>query len=208
AIVKKLSYENYFKNILKFGFYNLATPGLSSLSWHVRTILYCKEKGINTVYDGMTAELLHLPGHMPEIRELFKSLYKKYDIEFSSLVIDWEVPPDQRFVDKLILDRHGFHGTNAKPLRTTGQWLYENDLLPHPNIKGSEFDRLMQHDCYPFVIYNMIVFWLFEPLIGFAKYKLSLKKFIQAKIDFIDLILNEKVSGKSPDLFLNNGESN
>lgn len=181
-IVRFLSFHRYFESACKFHFLNLATPGISSLSWHISTINYCRNEKIDTVYDGMTQELLHLPGHMPEIRELFKNLYSQYQISFSSLVIDWDVPPDQRFMDKLIVDRHGFT-INAKPkFRTTGQWLYERNLLPHPNIKGSIFDQRTQHDCYPFVIYNMLVFWIMVPLIGFEKFKLKLKDFFSYKI--------------------------
>ena len=197
GLVKKLSYENYFANLLQFGFYNLATPGLSSLSWHISTILYCLENQITTVHDGMTAELLHLPGHMPEVRKLFSDLYSGFGISFSSLVIDWDVPADQRYIDKLIVDRHGFTAVNEKGKRTTGEWLYEHKILPHPNIKGSEFDRQMQHDCYPFVVYNMLVFWIFEPLIGYEKFKLGLVKFFMIKIEFAKLCIENSLQGKN-----------
>jgi hypothetical protein len=181
--VRFLSYFDYFTSLRKFHFLNLATPGLSSLSWHIQTIKYCQTEGIKSAFDGMTKELLHLPGHMPEVRQLFKDLYQEFHISFSSLVMDWEVPPDQRFMDKLIVDRHGF-SLNAKPkVRTTGQWLFENQLLPHPNVKGSLFDQRMQHDCYPFVVYNMLVFWIMVPLIGFESFKIKLTKFISYKID-------------------------
>lgn len=191
-LVRFLSYNHYFSSLLKYHFLNLATPGISSLSWHISAIKYCKAKGIKNVFDGMTKELLHLPGHMPEIRELFGDLYSQYGISFSSLVIEWDVPPDQRFMDKLIVDRHGFT-INAKPrVRTTGQWLYDNKLLPHPNIKGSVFDQRTQHDCYSFVIYNMLVFWIFIPMYGFESFKMKLRSFFSYKIDLVKThILNE-----------------
>ncbi len=182
-LVRFLSYHDYFSSLFKFHLLNLSTPGLSSLSWHISAIKYCKKQKIETVYDGMTKELLHLPGHMPEIRELFQNLYSEHGIAFSSLVIDWDVPPDQRFMDKLIVDRHGFT-VNAKPkIRTTGQWLYDNELLPHPNIKGSLFDQRTQHDCYPFVVYNMLVFWIYVPMYGFEHFKLKLREFFSYKIE-------------------------
>ncbi len=190
-IVKHLGYKNFWGSLIKFHFYNLATPGLSSLSWHTRTILFCQENNIKIVYDGMTKELLHLPGHMPEIRELFKNLYTQYEITFSSMVIDWEVPEDQRFMDRLIVDRHGFTLGPKPKSRTTGEWLFENGLLPSKNVKGSEFDRLMQHDCYPFIVYNMLVFWLFEPTIGLEKFKINLSNFMSEKIQEANqLIIN------------------
>ena len=189
--VQKLSYHEYFKSLVKFKFLNLATPGISSLSWHCAAIKYSKKNRIKIVYDGMTRELLHLPGHMPEIRSLFISLYGEYGISFSSPVIDWQVPPDQRFIDRLIIDRHGFTLTAKPNERTTGQWLYEKKILPHPNVKGSLFDQRMQHDCYPFVVYNMLVFWIYQPLYGFEKYKLMLGEFFSYKINLAkEIILN------------------
>ena len=192
-IVKSLSYKNFFSSLFKYHFYNLATPGLSSLSWHTRTILYCLEKNINVVYDGMTKELLHLPGHMPEVRVLFKNLYQQYDIDFSSMVIDWDIPEDQRFMDRLIVDRHGFTLGPKSKSRTTGEWLFNNNLLPNKNVKGSDFDRLMQHDCYPFIIYNMLVFWLFEPLIGYEKFKIKLSNFMGFKISEARLLITNSL---------------
>lgn len=190
-VVRKLNYKGYLKNLFKYHFYNLATPGISSLSWHLRTILYCKENNITTVYDGMTKELMHLPGHMPEIRHHFQKMYSDFGISFSSLVIDWDVPEDQRYIDKLIVDRHGFTLIENKNKRTTGEWLYQNNILPHPNVKGSSFDRLMQHDCYPFVMYNILVFWLLEPVIGYHKYVINLQVFMASKIEYGKKIITE-----------------
>lgn len=191
-IVKHLSYKHFFKFLKEFHFYNLATPGLSSLSWHTRTVLFCQEKKIQTVYDGMTKELLHLPGHMPEIRELFREFYKSHGIQFSSMVIDWDIPEDQRFMDRLIVDRHGFTLGPKPKTRTTGDWLFNNGLLPSKNVKGSEFDRLMQHDCYPFIVYNMLVFWFFEPLIGYEKYKINLRTFMSKKVEMAQALINDE----------------
>lgn len=181
AVVRRLSYRNYLRSLFRHHYFNLATPGLSSLSWHLRTILYCLERKINYVYDGMTRELLHLPGHMPEIRALFRDLYRDFGIEFSSPVIDWDVPEDQRFVDRLIVDRHGFSALPGAKRRTTGDWLYNNGLLPNRNVKGSAFDRAMQHDCYPFVVYNILVFWFADPAIGFDRFKAGLREFMVEK---------------------------
>jgi hypothetical protein len=193
-VLKILCYESYFKNLFKYKFLNLATPGHSSLSWHCESIRYAIQNNIVTVYDGMTRELLHLPGHMPEVREIFTRLYQKFNIRFSSPVVQWDVPPDQRFVDKLIVDQHGFTFKSSDHLRTTGTWLYEKGLLPHPNVKGSLFDRLMQHDCYPFVIYNMLVFWIYEPLFGYEKFKLKLSKYFENRTALAERILRHEIN--------------
>lgn len=199
-IVKKLSYQAYWRNLLRFGLYNLVSPGLSSLSWHIRTIAYARRQGINHVHDGMTKELVHLPGHDPKVRELFQKMYEKFGMSFSSPVIEWDVPEDQRFVEKLIVDRHGFtlqkRDKNEKSeKKTTGLWLYKHGLLPHPNIKGSSYDRLSQHDCYPFVLYNIIVFWIFEPLIGYEAFRQGLVRFMKEKIELAEAWLQSASVG-------------
>ncbi len=183
-LVRRLAYLNYFKNLKKHGFFLLSTPGFSSLSWHLRTIVYCKKMGIDQVYDGMTQELLHFPGHMPKVRELIRQMYADHGIKFGSPVINWDVPPDQRFTDRLIVDRHGFSiYANAQPnRRTTGFYLYEKAILPHPNVKGSLFDRKMQHDCYPFVVFNIFVFWLFLSWKSFESYEIRMTALMADKI--------------------------
>lgn len=160
ALVKRISYENYMANLWRHGSFLLCSPGFSSLSWHLRAIVYCQENGIQNVFDGMTRELMHFPGHMTQVRDIFKALYREFGISFDSKVIDWDVPPDQRFTDRLIVDRHGFAANpELKVPRTTGAWLYEKEIFPHPNVKGSLFDQRSQHDCYPFVVYNIFTFW-------------------------------------------------
>jgi hypothetical protein len=182
-LVEKISYEKYFSHLFRFGFYMLSTPGFSSLSWHVRTIRYCLQNEIRFVFDGMTKELMHFPGHMPEIREIFARLYASFGITFTSPVISWDVPADQRFIDRLIVDRHGFstHPSALPEARTTGAWLFEHEVFPHANVKGSMFDHRMQHDCYPFVVYNMFVFWLMLRFISFPRLTQSLCCLFEAK---------------------------
>jgi len=53
---------------------------------------------------------------------------------------------------------------------------------PRANVKGSLFDHRAQHDCYPFVVYNMMVFWLVMPLIGWERVKRGLLSLFREKI--------------------------
>lgn len=194
ALIRTLSFNGsfagYLGSIWRHGLFNLATPGISSLSWHLAAIHHAqtlRSKGltISHVYDGMTRELLHFPGHMPSIRELFKVLYDQNDLAFESPVIDFEVPPDQRFTDRLIVDRHGFA---ARPelthaLRSTGQLLQDLGIFPHANVKGSLFDHRMQHDCYPFVFYNMLCFWWWSKLMPWPKVETKLRKYFAERVE-------------------------
>lgn len=187
-LVKTISYQNYFSMLLKHGFFMLATPGFSSMSWHLRTIAYCIENNIHHVHDGMTQELMHLPGHSKPFRKMITNLYKDYGIEFSSPVYDWPVPPDQRMMDRLIVDRHGFVAADeVQPHeRTTGMHLYEKGIFPHPNVKGSAFDMRMQHDCYPFIVFNMFVFWFYLSFKNLDSYFLNIERL------FKDVLLNSQ----------------
>lgn len=174
-LVRWLSYGSspwdYLKYLFRDHVYNLATPGFSSLSWHFAalrfaTLLRSKGRNILAIHDGMTRELTHLPGHMPQFRDIISKFYRDHGFDFSSPVYDFAVPPDQRFVDRMVVDRHGFtlNEDLVPSQRTTGVYLYERGILPHPNVKGSLFDMRMQHDCYPFVVYNILIFWLLMPV--------------------------------------------
>jgi hypothetical protein len=137
----------------------------------VRTILYCLENGIAHAADGLTRELMQFPGHMDSVMAHFRGLYARFGIEYSNPVRDWATPPDRQFLDHLIVDRHGFlpPGEEASA-RTTGKYLYEKGILPHPDVKGSALDRGMQHDCYPFVAFNLFAFWMYLGFNGYEAY--------------------------------------
>ena len=148
----------------------------------------------------MTKELMHFPGHMTEVRQVFQELYASFNITFSSSVISWDVPPDQRFVDRLIVDRHGFvQAKNLEPAaRTTGVWLFENGIFPHPNVKGSLFDHRMQHDCYPFVAYNIFVFWFASRIYSWSRIREIMKILFAEKSRIARTWL---IANKQADLF-------
>lgn len=168
-LVRHFSYDRYWSYFRRHGLLVLSTCGFSSLSWHLRTIVYCLEHGITEVMDGLTRELMHFPGHMDEVVALFRELYAHFGITYSNPVREWEVPEDRQFIDQVIVNTHGldFIDEHERDLRkTTGRYLHDLGIMPAPNVKGSKFDRLMQQDCYPFVVYNIMCFWChlaFEP---------------------------------------------
>lgn len=175
-LVKHFWYESYFERLKKHGFLALSTCGFSSLSWHVRTIIYCRQNNISYVADGLTRELMHFPGHMDEVVEQLRDFYREFGITYENPVRDWPTPPDQQFIDKLIVNNHGsefFLGDeNTGQRKTTGYYLFKLGLFPSPNVKGTKLDFSMQHDCYPFTLYNVMTFWGFlstEPYELFQK---------------------------------------
>ena len=189
-LVRFLSYERYLQNLARHGLYVLSTPGFSSLSWHVRTLIYCRENGIGRVYDGLTRELMHFPGHMDSVLARFRTMYHRFGIVYENPVRDWEVPPDVQFLDRLVVDQHGYRfpaeDAEARKNRTTGRYLYEKGLFPHPDVKGSAFDREMQHDCYPFVLYNIMAFWV---LLNWRDYDHLCSRMVRLISDKIETIV-------------------
>ncbi len=183
ALVRRLSYERYLRGLARHGLFMLATPGFSSLSWHVRTLVYCLDNGIADVADGVTRELVHFPGHMEPVLELFRNFYAEFGVQYENPVRGWDVPPQQELLDRVIVDRHGYATLSDAPARkTTGTYLFEQGLLPHPNVKGSAFDRRMQHDCYPFVLFNIFAFWLYLPFHDRADYERRMTALMAEKI--------------------------
>lgn len=174
-LVRAISYDRYFYRLRKHGLFALATPGYSTLSWHLRCIIYAKEQGISYVADGQTRELMHFPGHMDEVIQEFKGLYARFGITYENPVRDWDVPRDQQFLDRLLVGRHGYvqadDGELVQTQKTTGNYLYQIGITPHRNVKGSAYDRIMQHDCYPFVLYNLFAFWHFIPMHSEEKFR-------------------------------------
>lgn len=197
-LLRKISYDRYLSYLWRHGLFMLSTCGFSSLSWHVRTILYCLDHEIMKAADGVTRELMHFPGHMDGVLEEVRRLYAHFGIEYANPVRDWDTPPDRQFVDRLIVDRHydfpevldrlaeGVRrsgGRTSGSRRTTGWYLYEKGLLPHPDVKGTELDRSMQHACYPFVLFNIFVFWYYLSWHGYSDYENRMKSLFRDKVD-------------------------
>lgn len=171
-LVRAISYRNYLPRLLRHGYFLLATPGFSSLSWHLTTLAYVLEQDIGYVADGLTRELMQFPGHMDVVVAEFRKLYSRFEVTYENPVREWDVPRDQQFLDRLIVDRHGFvvGEEAAVRKRTTGEYLFKLGVMPSPNVKGSKFDQEMQHDCYPFVLFNIFVFWFYLPFQGEKAY--------------------------------------
>lgn len=166
--LKLLIYRHYIKKLLKWGILNLATPGMSSLAWHITTIKYCKKNNIRTVADGLTRELMHFPNHQDWFIRLLQILYRKHGIEYVNPVRDWDTPPVSTYLNKIVIDTalksERLLGINSN--FTTGSFLKQNGLEEYTNIKGFPEDWQSQHDCYPFVVYNLFYFFIAIPIWG------------------------------------------
>lgn len=195
AMLKHISYNRYLWYLSRYGLFMLSTCGFSSLSWHVRTIVYCLDHGITHVADGLTRELMHFPGHMDGVVEAVGGLYHAFGIEYRNPIRDWDVPEDQRFLQRLVVDPHGFVPSEAQaaesPRRTPGQYLYERGLMPHPDVKGSALDRSMQHACYPFMLFNIFAFWYYLSRHTYEDYEARMVGLIRRKIKDVTGLLED-----------------
>ncbi len=185
--VRFLSYEQYIPGLKKHGLLVLATCAYSSLSWHLRTIEHCLKNNIQDVQDGQTRELMHFPGHMDEVIEEFRKMYASYGIRYTNPVREWPVPADQQFIDQVIVNSHAsefFLGDADKNGRkTTGQFLFDEGIFPSPNVKGSRWDFLNQHECYPFALYNILTFWNFLSFEPYPVYCQRVRALVADKIE-------------------------
>jgi len=205
ALVRYFWYERFAQTLRFHGFLSLSTPGYSSLSWHVRTIHFCLENGITHVADGLTRELMHFPGHVDEVVNMLRVLYQRYGISYENPVRDWQTPPDHQFIDQVLINRHTSEfvlgDTSSAQRKTTGQYLFDIGIFPHPNLKGTATDFSMQHDCYPFALYNLLAFWghlTREPYPVFTKKISNLMAFkIEAAHALLDSYRSENTTALS-----------
>ena len=186
-LVKQISYAKYFSHCLRFGLYNLSHPGFSSLSWHIATLSYCLSHGIEKVSDGLTRELMHFPGHMDAVNTFLKEMYSEFGVIYSNPVRDWDIPGDQTLLDRMIVDKHGYalNLEDEEGSTTTGQYIHKLGLTAVSNIKGSKFDHGSQAQCYPFVFYNFLFFWLLLNISSYERIASKMKDLLSTKADMI-----------------------
>jgi len=193
-LVRHLSYDKYWHYLRTQKALVLATCGFSTLSWHACTILYCLENGIHTVSDGLTRELMHFPGHMDEVIDVSRNLYSRFGIEYSNPVRDWAVPADRQFIDQVIVNTHGgdfILEENNALRKTTGRYLHDIGIMPSPDVKGTNLDRLMQQDCYPFAVYNIMTFWCFLAWEPYPKFCDRMRSLFAEKAEDVRLLIEE-----------------
>ncbi len=193
SLVKHLTFDKYLSYLTKFGFLALSNCLFSSMSWHIRTLVYCLENQIKTVADGLTREMLYLPGHMDLFISEIRDLYKSFGIQYENPVRDWDVPDEQSVYDRFIVDQHGFSFPSEEKekikKKSTGQYLFNLGIFPHPNIKGSIYDKKMQHDCYPFILYKIMIFWVYLQIFSMPRLEKNICDLTRKKIEDIKPIL-------------------
>ena len=65
------------------------------------------------------------------------------------------------------------------------------------NVKGSKIDFQMQHDCYPFTLYNVMAFWGILSFQSEDQFRRKVYQPMGEKIRLASLMLREHLEGKT-----------
>lgn len=196
-----VSYENYFKNIIKHGFMNLSTCGLCKLSMHIRTIKYCMDNEIYHVSDGANAGMSMFPAQMKSVIKELEKMYMDFNIHYSNPVYDYDAPEEAKFIknthvlstapkEEPVLEKR--QNVEKKTTKTAGQVLYNMGLAPAPNVKGSEYDRKRQPRCFQFIIFNIFAIKYFLEKYSYKEYEERTTEYFKSKIKTCSDLLKSK----------------
>ena len=159
TLFRHVSYERWLADLLRFRGQLLTTCGLCKLAMHLRTLVYCVDHGVGTVWDGANANMNIFPMQMAPVLEHLRALYERAGIKYENPVFDYEDDQGTSFGSFLWGLSPDRDEAPATPKRTTGQELYERGLLPEPDVKGKAHDKRMQGRCYQFALFNLWARW-------------------------------------------------
>lgn len=78
-LVRKISYNDYLRDVFKYRFFLLLNCGLCKLAMHWQTIIYCLDNNIKEVCDGSNEEMAD-PGQNEKFLKDMKLLYDEFGI--------------------------------------------------------------------------------------------------------------------------------
>jgi len=196
-LFRKVSYDRFFLNLFRHGFFLLSTCGLCKLAMHLRAAVYCLDNGIKRVSDGANKGMDLFPDQQPGVLGMLREMYASVGIEYSNPVFDFESPPDIEFGDRFHLER--LPGLSAKrdaafleqKKQTTGHKLFELGLMPSDNVKGTKLDRAMQARCFQFILFNIWLHWYYLPFSDKERYVRESDAFFGEKIVRFSRLLGE-----------------
>jgi predicted subunit of tRNA(5-methylaminomethyl-2-thiouridylate) methyltransferase len=207
-LFKHVAYERYWESFKRHGFMLLSTCGLCKLSMHVRTVKYCVDNGIKSVCDGANSGMTMFPDQMKSVVEKLHAMYAEFGIDYSNPVFEYDAPDEPSFVDqgsvqalgeklgnltaKKISDFDKREQREEKPEKvTSGQILYQMNLAPAPNVKGTPYDRERQPRCFQFMLFNVFANKYFLPTKGYDAYEKATLAFFTEKIEMATKLLKE-----------------
>jgi PP-loop superfamily ATP-utilizing enzyme len=208
-LFQHISYENYFKNLLKHKFNLLSTCGLCKLTMHIRTIRYCMENDVKYVSDGANAGMTMFPAQMKPVIEELKKMYQSFGISYSNPVFEYNAPEEASFVDvnnemikskigqDQVLNKSDSKGKIDSTKETAGHVLYKMGLAPAPNMKGTNYDKVRQPRCFQFILFHIFALKYFLANKSYDEYQESTVDFFKDKISMASKLLktnNKKIN--------------
>lgn len=196
-LFKKVSYENFFINFVKYRFFLLSTCGLCKLSMHIRTLIHCLQNDIPYICDGANQGMLFFPDQMNSVIEETRKMYAHFGINYFTPVFKFEGPQDIEFADRLhferipLLKEEKEDSYLEKKKLTTGYMLYELGLMPSENVKGTHLDRGMQPRCFQFILFNIWLHWYYLADHSYQEYEQETLSFFKSKIAAFTKLIEE-----------------
>lgn len=199
-------YEQYLKNLSRYGFMVLSICGLCKLAMHVRALLFCLDNGYTNVCDGANQGMYLFPDQMAGVLNEYKAMYGAFGINYTNPVFAFQGPQDLEFADRLHQERLIPKEYDAQALEqkklTTGYRLHQMGLMPDINVKGTPLDRQMQARCFQFVLFNIFVQWYYLADHSYEQYAQASLDFFSHKIArFTGLLQELQAKGKNSRLF-------
>ena len=197
-LYKFVVYNDYFYNLKKFGFFNLAVGGLCKMAMHTRTILYCLENNIDTVFDGANkfAGNKLATDQIKEYIDVINNLYSQFNISYSAPVYDMAAPQHITWQLKLGMDKEKDNNGEI----TTGMLLKKLGFFNSDNLKGTKQDKNMQARCFQQFLSNIALNYYYIEENGEEKYRQRIKEFFTNKSikisEYIKLYLSDKKNSK------------
>lgn len=183
-LFRHVSYERYLTDLRRHGFMLLTTCGQCKLAMHLRTLVYCHDHGVPTVWDGANQNMSIFPAQMVEVIGLMQELYAMAGIRYETPVFEYEDDQGMDFGSALYGLNPARYATPEEPdRRTTGRELHELGILPEPDVKGTAHDKKMQARCYQFVLFNLCARWYYLERNSLDQYKERVIAYYGAKIE-------------------------
>ena len=190
-VFRHLTYERYWRNLCRHGFFNLTTCGICKLAMHVRTIGYCLQHEIRYVRDGANRTMSIFPAQMQCVLGKIRGLYQSLGIDYGNPVYDYDDSQGLSFGSRIFGTNQERPDPLAAGMVTTGTKLYELGILPAPDVKGTEIDRAIQARCFQFVLFNVFVRWYYLQLHTYDEYAEGVERYYGEKIALCESLLNE-----------------
>ncbi len=191
-----VSYEHYFHHLIKHRFFLLSTCGLCKLAMHIRTVIFCLKNDVVEVCDGANKNMRLFPDQMASVMQETRKMYAHFGINYTSPVFEFGQPDVNGFNDRLrqerispLIEKKGAFDKTKK--NTTRYKLFEFDLMPSENVKGSKIDQKMQPRCFQFILFRIFAQWYYLPNHTYNEYEQASLQFFKEKIDFFTALIDD-----------------